>query len=708
MTSMLNLLSQAGDLLLVVFGFSLIIVIHELGHFVAARWAGIRVLAFAVGFGPALLSYRKGMGFRRGSSEADYKKLEDAAKSGTGSSPAGVSTTEYRLNGLPFGGYVKMLGQDDSNPAARSEAPDSYQNCKPWKRMIVISAGVAANIVTAAMLFIVVFMLGLKTEPATIGMVEPGSPAATTIATNADKHGVVVPGLQPGDEIVAIDGEATLSFQDMLLASMLASPDTAINLDVKRRGTDGLLNFLIKPKVDPTTRALMIGAGPASSNTLGEAKTPEMRANFERLLQARGLIDLEPGMTLISIGGKPAVTPYELNDAANQAAGRPITATFRSKTGKEVTVDIATEPSLQSDQFLLNERESIPARHLLGLLPVLAVEEVARDSEGERIGLKSGDVFVQLGEIEWPSVPAGVAEIRAHAGNTIKVVVSRRNEAAAWADVSLGDVRVNSKGQIGFAPGDSSGLGAWIGGNSTGARSASANLPRIAPGSMIVGVNDEPTGTLAEVSLSLARAAAKAGSNVPAAVTIKIELPIRTRSGDRPPTETVAWKLSEADVGALAVASWQPALEPAMFFQTEQFMLKAANPGEAIAMGLHETRRVMLTTYITFARLFQGTVKVGHLRGPVGIAHVGTILAERGFVWLLFFMALISVNLAVVNFLPIPIADGGHFVFLLYEQITGKPVSVAVQNVAAIAGLVLLATMFLIVTFNDIARLFGV
>jgi regulator of sigma E protease len=114
----------------------------------------------------------------------------------------------------------------------------------------------------------------------------------------------------------------------------------------------------------------------------------------------------------------------------------------------------------------------------------------------------------------------------------------------------------------------------------------------------------------------------------------------------------------------------------------------------------------MMTTYVTFVRLLQGSVKVVHLKGPVGIAHLGTLVASRGLVWLLFFMALISVNLAVINFLPIPIADGGHFVFLLYEQFTGKPVSAAVQNFAAIAGLLLLATVFVIVTFNDISNLF--
>jgi regulator of sigma E protease len=98
-------------------------------------------------------------------------------------------------------------------------------------------------------------------------------------------------------------------------------------------------------------------------------------------------------------------------------------------------------------------------------------------------------------------------------------------------------------------------------------------------------------------------------------------------------------------------------------------------------------------------------VKIEHLKGPIGIAHVGTLIAERGWIWLLFFMAALSINLAVVNFLPLPIVDGGHFVFLCYEAITGKPVSVAVQNAATIAGLVLIGSVFLITTYQDLMNL---
>ena len=111
--------------------------------------------------------------------------------------------------------------------------------------------------------------------------------------------------------------------------------------------------------------------------------------------------------------------------------------------------------------------------------------------------------------------------------------------------------------------------------------------------------------------------------------------------------------------------------------------------------------------HISFLRLFEGSVKVEHLKGPVGFAHIGTQFASRGWVWVLFFMALISVNLAVINFLPLPIVDGGQFLMLVYEWIRGKPVPIVVQNVATMAGLLMTGTIFLYVTFNDVKALFG-
>src|SRR5256885_12825426 len=100
MSNLAQYLGTARDLVLVMLGFGLIVFLHELGHFLAARWAGIRVLAFAVGFGLALLSYRKGLGIQAGSSEAHYMELVRKRASITGGEHkplSSISATEYRF-----------------------------------------------------------------------------------------------------------------------------------------------------------------------------------------------------------------------------------------------------------------------------------------------------------------------------------------------------------------------------------------------------------------------------------------------------------------------------------------------------------------------------------------------------------------------------------------------------------------------------------
>jgi regulator of sigma E protease len=93
--------------------------------------------------------------------------------------------------------------------------------------------------------------------------------------------------------------------------------------------------------------------------------------------------------------------------------------------------------------------------------------------------------------------------------------------------------------------------------------------------------------------------------------------------------------------------------------------------------------------------------------GPIGIVGAGAKFAFKGNDWLVWFLAMISANLAVVNFLPIPIVDGGLFLFLIIEKIQGKPLSPRARDAAQLVGLALILSVFVMVTFNDIVRMIG-
>src|SRR5690606_23791737 len=89
----------------------------------------------------------------------------------------GIGETEYRLNWIPLGGYVKMLGQDDLRPNAESDDPRAYNHKSVGKRMVIVSAGVVMNVILAAIGFMVLFLIGFNAIAPRVGQVMPGSPA---------------------------------------------------------------------------------------------------------------------------------------------------------------------------------------------------------------------------------------------------------------------------------------------------------------------------------------------------------------------------------------------------------------------------------------------------------------------------------------------------------------------------------------------------
>src|ERR1700758_4965396 len=161
----------------VVLGF--MILIHEFGHYAAAKAFGVRVHVFSIGFGKRLA------GFRRGD-------------------------TDYRISALPLGGYVKMAGE---NPLeARTGEPDEFMSHPRWQRFVIAIAGPAMNILLAIVLLTVVFMVHYERpeffdQPAVIGWVMDKSPAAQA-------------GIESGDRILRIDGEQNPTWEDVLLKLM--------------------------------------------------------------------------------------------------------------------------------------------------------------------------------------------------------------------------------------------------------------------------------------------------------------------------------------------------------------------------------------------------------------------------------------------------------------------------------------------------------
>lgn len=681
---MLSLLENLWNILLVVIGFGVVIFVHEMGHFLAAKWAGIRVHAFAVGFGQAIFSWRKGMGFRRGSSEPEYLQRVEAAEK-KGETLEGISETEYRLNWFPFGGYVRMLGQEDGDPGATSDAPDSYTSKPVYKRMVVISAGVVMNVILAAVLFVGIFLAGLRTEGPVVGSVTPGGAAERA-------------GMQSGDVVLSINGRETETFQDVFVGVAMSAPDKPLEIEVARAGSEEPIVLTGEPEKDESTGFRMLGISPGVGVSLLGTKglSDEELARVRERLDRLGLEGVALDARLVAVEGEeiealessagPVYSGMALERAAAASGGADVRAVFASKgSGERVSVALRPDPEFPVAVRELGEgkqKKTEVFTHLLGLVPVMGVDEV--QDRGREQGLRDGDVFARIGGVRWPSVVEGVNEIRSHAGRQLEMEVVRGGAVERLV------VQVSGEGTVGF--GIDQGLGRAVVTGTPWSIDASAEGLGLARGSEIVSVDGAAVDSFEAIFRAI--------RDKEGAVVLGVRDPVT--DGVR----EVEWVIGESERTALASIDWQLDRVTGVL-ALAQVTLKADGPVDALAMGVRHTHLKIEATYLTFLRMIDGSVPVNQISGPVGIVHIGSRVAERGMLHLLFLMAIVSANLAVINFLPFPVVDGGHFVMLVYEWIMRKPVPIAFQNAVTMAGLVVIVGVFLFVTFNDLARWFG-
>lgn len=204
---------------------SALIFFHELGHYLAARVMGVYVEVFSIGFGKKLFSFR-------------------------------AWNTQWSISAIPLGGYVKMKGQDDSDPTKKSYDDDSYNSKTPMQKIFILLAGPAANFLLAFVLYFTIALGGPDILSPVIGNVVKDSPAQ-------------VAGLQENDRVISINGTKISTWKEM--AEIISSSDGSLNLEIQR---DGFIEFTtLTPKITQTTNIYsetvqkkMIGIGSSGAS----------------------------------------------------------------------------------------------------------------------------------------------------------------------------------------------------------------------------------------------------------------------------------------------------------------------------------------------------------------------------------------------------------------------------------------------------------
>jgi regulator of sigma E protease len=541
------------DLIYFIVLVGVLIFVHESGHFLWAKLFGVRVLKFSLGFGPRIA------GFTRGD-------------------------TEYVIAALPLGGYVHMLGENPHDEVQPEDESHAFHSQALWKRVVIVFAGPLMNLTFPLLLFFFVFMGTTTLPPAQIGEVIPGEPADGK--------------LEPGDRVVAIDGERVETFQDL---SRIVSPQAGRTLRFTiERGNERFTRPITpSPKHEERPLELSEEVGRIGVSTLqplsvigvsdpnGAAKAAGLET-FDWVVSAGGKpcerwVDLERALdknrgSLMPLGVlRPERVPNALGSMLGVAVYAPRVATLTPEPGEG----------------------NGPAR--AGLEPAaLYLDQVAPNSPEAKAGLRSGDRLVSLD------------------GHPVRHWTAFKDELEQTRDREH-ELVVKRGGEL----------------------------------------------VTAHFRLERQRGTTEYGQTY--------------------------------DRYVMNVRNWTPAVP---YPQID-------NPSPlsyAFREALKETTFVVKLTAVSIALLVQGRLSMKSLGGPLEIFDAASDAARQGAVNYLFFMGFISVNLGLLNLLPIPMLDGGHLMFLLIELVARRPLSLRWREYASIAGLTILFLLMVLAFKNDVER----
>ena len=326
-------MTDFGNGLLVAIGIGMLIFVHELGHYLAARLIGARVDVFSLGFGPRIL------GFRRG-------------------------PTDYRLSLIPLGGYVAVAGQD---PEDMRHPEESLQSKTVGQRFLFFLGGVLMNVLFALVAFPIAFGSGVSFPAPVVGNVQLGSPAWEA-------------GIEAKDRVLAVNGKAMYSFENLVVEVALAGP-RRIALVLERNGEPKTVE--VEPRYSAQDGLYSIGIEMALAD-----------APAELVVAAGGAADkagLRSGDALLAVDGSPARIDAPPDAATEQRVknGEPVVVTVRRRdadgSAREITATLQPE-SRSADRALLGVEPM--RRKVVGIRPGNLLVE--------RLGIQRGDALLAV------------------------------------------------------------------------------------------------------------------------------------------------------------------------------------------------------------------------------------------------------------------------------------------------------------------------
>ncbi len=537
-----------------------LIFFHELGHFVVAKFCGVKVEVFSLGFGTKLIKKK-------------------------------IGETQYCLSLIPLGGYVKLYGEDPTEPV-KTDAKHSFSKQPVSRRIAIAAAGPIFNLGFAVLIFFVMEVSGIEKVVAPyLAHVTPGSQAWEL-------------GLRPGDRIVKVNGISHIRRYDEFAAEVAQAhrKGKQVSLTAQRRE-----EVFVTPLFTPQTetdwnmycekeeRGVLKGVSVLTANTtvgMTDAKSWSAQKGFQN------------GDRVVSLNGVPIQTWSELHEyllhIAQDSLHFKVQREAQGVAAQEMTIDMQLPP----EYFLLDAAQK------------------------ERfLGLHSYEFFIKQDFKE------GTAGNRA-------------------------------------------GLKIW---------------------DRLTAINDKPIGHWDEF-----RETIQTYGKDPGSFYLTYDRGGALNKVQVFPTKTVAPHPCGGEQEMYQIGMMLDPERSYVPLKLERY--QELNPFKAFFSATEKSVGMAWMIFKSVGKMLQGKVPLKAMGGPILIGKIAGDHLKQGIAPFLALLAMISINLGVLNLLPIPVLDGGHLLFFVCELIRGRPLSNKILDLANRAGMAVILGLIILVFYNDISR----
>ncbi|HVG94654.1 MAG TPA: site-2 protease family protein [Planctomycetota bacterium] len=643
---------DTGTVLLAILGLGFLIMVHELGHFLACRLTGTRVETFSIGFGPRLFGWERSPDGKR-SFTVGERRLD-----------ASTGAMDVRIAAIPLGGYVKMAGEigGDGSPTSGADGeprvplPDEFPAKSFGARVFIISAGVLMNFLTAFVLYWISYGVGVSDTPPVIGEVGKGGPAWQA-------------GLRPGDRVLTIDGRTMRTFTDVRAEIVYGSSDEDTQFVVRRGDRTETLG--VRPEYDEAKGLRQAHLGQIATWTVNDGKSPAFTVGAtERVL----------------VEGRPVVGGYGAYTAVKEAID------LGYKSVRLELPDRPSEPPRTLDLSMAHTwSPSGPFR--IGVVSALwrTVASVRPGGAAQRAGLLAGDEILAA-DGKALDDPTRLAFLPALAALTVRRPTGPGASEERQIEVGAAD----SQGVVAFLD-DVALRGAARGaapilmpqGRDFEDGKSPAGAAGVLPGDRLLSVGEREIKTWDDIVEA-------AGTLTAAPVKLRVQ------TGTEPPRDLMVMPRPIRDPRGPSVLG-----EP----EAPRERIPVDGALDAARIAVARTASEVENIFRLIGRFFGIGGRVSfqkNVGGPFTIGAISSATVSLGLTFYLAFLAFISVNLAVLNILPIPVLDGGHLLFLVIEKLRGgRPLKEATIARFQMVGFLMLLALMAFALLNDFKHLFG-